>query len=275
MRRRPGRGAIARVVKVSAAGFDLLRRPRRGIVLLLYHRVGARSDLEIDLPTELFRRQIELLALESRAVSLNDALVDLSHEEPPVRDPVVVTFDDGTADFIDVALPILERYEIPVTVYLATDFIERGVPFPSGGAPLSWGALRDASTTGLVSIGSHTHSHTLLDRLDPASVGDELDRSIALIEDRIGVPARDFAYPKAVAGSSFADRAVRERFRSAALGGNRANPYGVTDPFRLSRSPVQTTDGLVWFRRKLRGGMALEESLRGMLNRHRYSTATR
>jgi peptidoglycan/xylan/chitin deacetylase (PgdA/CDA1 family) len=231
--------------------------------------------MEIDLPTELFRRQIELLALESRAVSLNDALVDLSHKEPPVRDPVVVTFDDGTADFIDVALPILERYEIPVTLYLATDFIERGVPFPSGGAPLSWGALRDASTTGLVSIGSHTHSHTLLDRLDPASVGDELDRSIALIEDRIGVPARDFAYPKAVAGSSFADTAVRERFRSAALGGNRANPYGVTDPFRLSRSPVQTTDGLVWFRRKLRGGMALEESLRGMLNRHRYSTATR
>ena len=37
---------------------------------------------------------------------------------------------------------------------------------------------------------------------------------------------------------------VRGRFKSAALGGNRPNPYGRTDPHRLARSAVQRSDGM-------------------------------
>jgi peptidoglycan/xylan/chitin deacetylase (PgdA/CDA1 family) len=182
----------------------------------------------------------------------------------------VVTFDDGTADFVDHALPILVRHCIPATLYLATWFAESGENFPPDAPPVSWAGLDDACSTGLVDVGSHTHRHQLLDRLPEAEVCDELDRSIDLITERLGRPPLDFAYPKALPGSPAADRAVRERFRSAAVAGCKPNVPGFTDPFALARSPIQVSDGMRWFERKLAGGMAFEDDLRRGLNRIRY-----
>jgi hypothetical protein len=84
------------------------------------------------------------------------------------------------------------------------------------------------------------------------------------------VEAAHFAYPKALAGSAAADRAVRRRFRSAALAGTRPNRYGASDPYRLSRSPIQRADGMRYFDQKLAGGMGFEDTLRRGLNRIRY-----
>lgn len=263
-----------RTLKVTAAAVDHVRRPVRGVVILLYHRVGGRSSLSVDLPTALFDEQMSALAAGAGVVTLDDAIEILTAGAAPEADPVVVTFDDGTADFVDEALPILERYRIPATVYVATDFVDRGRPFPHAGMPLSWEALGDAIDTGLVTVGSHTHTHVLLDRVAAPEAEAELDRSTELIGEQLGVPARHFAYPKAAPGSAAADAAVRKRFRSAALAGNRPNPYGRTDPHRLARSPIQTTDGMRFFRRKIAGGMEFEERVRQVMNRRRYAGAT-
>ncbi|MGH9022867.1 MAG: polysaccharide deacetylase family protein [Acidimicrobiia bacterium] len=261
-------------VKTAAAVGDALRPPKRGVVVLIYHRVGRRTPVEVDLTADLFTRQMELLAETERACSLDRALAALEQTAPSGPDPVVVTFDDGTADFAEVAVPILARFSVPATLYVATDFIERGRPFPNDGVAVSWAALADTMASGLVTVGSHTHTHALLDRLPAGDIASELDRSIGLIGERLGVTAEHFAYPKAVPGSQAADSAVRSRFRSAALAGTRTNRYGSTDPYRLARSPVQVADGMRWFGRKLAGGMALEDGLRRLVNRGRYTGAT-
>jgi peptidoglycan/xylan/chitin deacetylase (PgdA/CDA1 family) len=258
-------------VKTTAAGFDVVRRPEDGVIVLLYHRVGATTESAVDLPIDLFEQQMSEIA--SRSTTLDAALDALAGRTAPTERNVVVTFDDGTADFADRALPILARHGVPALVYIATGFIESGTDFPRGGAPLSWSALRDAVSTGLVTVGSHTDGHTLLDRVDRATVATELDRSIDLIGERLDLPVAHFAYPKAQAPNADADAEVRQRFRSAALAGIHANPYGRTDPYRLARSPIQVADGMRWFRRKAAGGMVLEDRLRRIANRGRYSGA--
>ena len=129
------------------------------------------------------------------------------------------------------------------------------------------------AATGLWQIGSHTHTHALLDRLADDEIADELDRSIDLIGEHLGQAPAHFAYPKALARAPAADRAVRARFRSAALAGTRANRFGATDPWLLARTPIQVDDGQRWFRRKARGGMAFEDDLRWTVNRGRYASA--
>jgi peptidoglycan/xylan/chitin deacetylase (PgdA/CDA1 family) len=263
----------ARLVKVAAAAADPLRR-RDGLVVLLYHRVGATSSSAVDLPLGLFVDQMEELAASRSVVGLDEAVALLASPGPPPGPPrVAITFDDGTGDFAELAVPVLERLGLAATLYLATEPVESGRPFCPGATPLSWAALRDATASGLVTVGSHTHGHVLLDRIDSAEVATELDRSIGLIEDHVGATPRHFAYPKALLGSPAAQEAVRSRFASAAVAGTRPNRYG-GDPYRLQRSPVQVLDGMRWFRRKARGGMGLEDDLRRAINRRRYAGAT-
>jgi peptidoglycan/xylan/chitin deacetylase (PgdA/CDA1 family) len=268
------RSAAGWAVKATAALSDRVWPPARGVVVLLYHRVGAGTTSEVDLPPALFDEQMAWLAARRVAVTLDVALNSLEGVATQGDDPVVVSFDDGTADLVDVALPILVRHRIPAVFYLATDFIECSRQFPHGGAPLSWSAVSDAVSTGLVSIGSHTDTHLLLDRADSASAAADLDRSVALIEDRAGVTAVDFAYPKAVMANGDVEAVVRSRFRSAAVGGCRANPYGATDVHRLARSAIQRADGMRFFEHKAGGGMGLEDRMRQSLNRIRYARAT-
>jgi peptidoglycan/xylan/chitin deacetylase (PgdA/CDA1 family) len=255
---------------------DRVRAPAPGIVVLLYHRVGRRSSSEVDLDATIFAEQMAYLADSTDVVRLGAALETLanapaSDSTAATRPKVVVTFDDGTDDFVDIAVPILERYRIPATMYLATSFIDEQTTFADGGTAASWPGLADACTTGLVDIGSHTHRHLLLDRLPGAEIDDELGRSVDLIEEHLGVRAVDFAYPKAVFGSPEADAAVRRRFRSAAVAGTRANVPGRADLHRLARSPVQVGDAMTYFRHKVAGGMGLEDAMRRAANRLRYA----
>ena len=261
-------------MKWTAFASDYIRHPPSGVVVLIYHRIGARTALDVDMPLANFAAQMETLAATGRVQSLDAALDALGQDIPPPVDPIVITFDDGTADFAEIALPVLARHGLPSTLYAATQFIDEGRSFPAHGVPLSWAALRDVHASGIVTVGSHTHSHALLDRLAPGAIAEELDRADDLIEEHLGVRPSHFAYPKAVAGSSPADAAVRSRYRSAALAGTRPNRYGATDPHRLSRSPIQNSDGTRFFAAKVKGGMGAEDSVRVVVNKWRYRDAT-
>jgi peptidoglycan/xylan/chitin deacetylase (PgdA/CDA1 family) len=256
------RTLLQRVVKGVAA--TLPASP--GTVVLIYHRVGGDGGGEMRLTRDVFREQLALVA--GRVGTLDQFVAGRPEAEAPSR--VVVTVDDGTADFADEIVPALVDLGVPATVYVATDFVESQRPFPDGGRPLTWSALADCLATGLVSVGSHTHTHALLDRVTPAEASDELDRSSKLIEDRLGVPARHFAYPKALLGSPAAEAEVRRRFATAAIAGTRPNRPGRTDPHRLHRSPIQRSDSMRHFERKVAGGMRFEDDLRRFANRVRY-----
>lgn len=268
------RALALRSIKTTAAAVDRLRPPPHGVVILAYHCVGAGTGLEIDLAPEAFDEQMAYLAQLGSVVSLDEALRTVDRRPTNGLDPVVVTFDDGTADFVEHAAPVLERHHIPATLYVATDFIERQVPYDYGARPLSWSALRDACASGLITVGSHTHHHTVMDNVDESTAEFELDRSVALIEEHLERPAHHFAYPKGVLATPDVEAVVRRRFESAAIAIVGTNPYGETDRYRLARSPIQVSDGRRWFEHKVRGGLAFEGTLRHLLNRRRYAGLT-
>jgi len=266
-----------RLVKRLSRAADAALPRHTGVTVLIYHRVGGGSDSQVDLPVDEFDRQMAHLAEHTTVVTLDDAVASLAAGRPDEDHDgsrVVITFDDGTDDFTDHAVPVLVKHSLPATLYAATSFIDAGTTFPWGAPPTSWTALRDATATGLVTIGSHTHSHWLLDRLDPAAIADDLDRSIELIGTHLGTAPAHFAYPKALPGSPQAEIAVRRRFTSAALAASRVNRPGRTDLHRLWRTPVQRADGFEFFTAKADGGLRLEGELRALAARIKYRGAT-
>jgi peptidoglycan/xylan/chitin deacetylase (PgdA/CDA1 family) len=270
-------GTASAAIKRAAVAHDRVRPAPAGVTILIYHRVGARTPVSVDLPTSLFDEQMAWLAEHTRVLTMTEAadLLDASTAPDEARPHVVVTFDDGTADFVDEALPVLVRHGVPATYYLATDFLDRQRPFPDDGQPMTWDAAKEMAASGLVEVGSHTHTHALLDRVPATEAADELDRSIAAIEDHLGTTPAHFCYPKALLGSPQNEHEVRLRFRTATIGRTRPNPWRGSDLHRLTRSPIQTTDGMAYFERKARGGMRFENDVRDLVNRWRYRGATR
>lgn len=264
--------ALRSATKATAAAVDTARPPATGITILIYHRIGSGTGGQMDIHVGEFDRQIEWLRSTQRVLTLDRAVEELRGVEP-VQPGVVVTFDDGTVDWVDRALPVLDRHGVPATFYVATDFVEQRRAFPADGTPISWAGLKELATSSLVTLGSHTHRHTLMDRVPVPDIAEELDRSIQLIGERVGIDAEHFCYPKALLGSPPAQAAIRERFRSATLAGTRANQLGA-DPYRLARSPIQAADGQRWFRRKAVGGLGFEDRVRDGLNALRYRGAT-
>lgn len=249
---------------------DDLRRSDVGDIVLAYHRIGGHTPSPVDLPTTHFARQMAHLRAAMCTATLDSLIVGSSAAESATA-RVVVTFDDGTSDFVDEALPVIVKYCIPVTLYLATEFVDSKRPYPADGTPISWRGLREALSTGLVTIGAHTHTHRLLDRCSLAEAEYELDTCIGRIEDELGVTAHHFAYPKAVAPRDGAIGAlVRSRFQTAAVAGTRPNVPGQIDPWSIYRSPIQNADGWEGFVRKVGGGMRVEDDLRRLINLVRY-----
>jgi peptidoglycan/xylan/chitin deacetylase (PgdA/CDA1 family) len=234
--------------------------PPRGaddVVILLYHRVGP-EEVEIELPPWELEREIAYLASHERVRTLDDVL-------EAGGGGVVITFDDGTPDFHEHVVPLLERYRVPATLYLATRLAESG-------AGLTWDQLADGVRTRLVTVGSHTHSHADLSHASESEAREEMRKSKDLIEDHLGVACRHFAYPWAV-GSPSAARVARELFRSAALHAWRTNRAGRLDPFELGRTPILRSDGRFFFEQKVRGRLDAESLAYRVLRRGPWERA--
>lgn len=239
---------LRKAAKAAALPLGIPTRRRVGdVVILLYHRVGV-GEREIDVAVDAFDRHLAFLSSEEHVLSLDQVLSNGSGG-------VVLTFDDGFSDFHEYVLPLLVRHRLPATLYLATGLVEEGRHSEPGA--LTWTDLHEAVGTGLVTVGSHTHGHVDLSAADEVLAEEEMRRSKDLIEDRLGVSCRHFAYPWAV-GSPAADRVSRLLFDSAALGAWQTNRAGKFDPHRLGRIPVLRGDGELFFRAKVRGMLDAE-----------------
>jgi peptidoglycan/xylan/chitin deacetylase (PgdA/CDA1 family) len=103
------------------------RRPRA--VVLVYHRVGKRSldPWQLMIDPEIFAGQMEALARDWTPLSLSALIEGFNQRRLPER-AVAVTFDDGYADNLEVAAPILLEHGIPATLFVAAGLIDAGGP---------------------------------------------------------------------------------------------------------------------------------------------------
>jgi peptidoglycan/xylan/chitin deacetylase (PgdA/CDA1 family) len=110
--------------------------------------------------------------------------------------PVVLTFDDGFADFHEVALPILQKYGFTATLFMTTGWIRdaSGGQSSAPGHMLSWSQLAEVAAAG-IEVGGHSHQHPQLDQLESPAARRELAVSKQALEDTLGLAVPGMAYP--------------------------------------------------------------------------------
>lgn len=97
------------------------------LVILMFHRVLPRPDpmFPEDHDAAAFVAQLELLARHFRVLPLPEAIPLLFAKRLPAR-AACITFDDGYADNAEIALPILRRYGLHATFFVASGFLDGG-----------------------------------------------------------------------------------------------------------------------------------------------------
>jgi peptidoglycan/xylan/chitin deacetylase (PgdA/CDA1 family) len=121
-----GGAASAMLLAVLAQVFT--DAAKQCLSVLIFHRVMPKSDpLQPDeFYAERFDEVVRLLAEHCCPLSLADGLGLLEQGCLPPR-AVCVTFDDGYADNLTVAAPILARYAVPATIFVASGFLDGGI----------------------------------------------------------------------------------------------------------------------------------------------------
>jgi Predicted xylanase/chitin deacetylase len=95
-----------------------------GALILGYHRISATQDdvYEVCVSPENFAGHMEAIRKYARPISLSK-LVQCLKQDSLAPKTVAVTFDDGYADNLYVAKPILEKHGIPATVFICTGYV--------------------------------------------------------------------------------------------------------------------------------------------------------
>lgn len=229
---------------------------RGGLRVLMYHRVG--DDPARDTVTAgTLDRQLAWLRDEGWSFIQLSHLVAYHAEGRPLPPrPVLVTFDDGTADQLEVALPVLRRYGVPASFFVVPSFLGRQI---DGQRYLGASELRELIAAGM-EIGLHSFDHRDLSGLSPDDVEADLVHCVdAMAAHRVPtqpVLAYPFGrFPRAPAAQQAFFAALRRSgIRLAFRIGNRVNRLPLTSEYQIHRIGVRRADGPWAFAVKVRKG---------------------
>jgi peptidoglycan/xylan/chitin deacetylase (PgdA/CDA1 family) len=216
------------------------------VPILMYHSISQCANPkfhEFTVPPALFADQMAYLYQHAYTPITITQFINARRQEGctlPER-PVILTFDDGFADFSTEALPVLQQYSFAATLYIATAFINGTSRWMQheGEATrlmLTWNQLSEISTCG-IECGAHSHCHRQLDILPQSMAHNEIVQCKRLLEDHLGQEVLSFAYPHGYHSVAI-QRLVQEAGYTSACAVKYAMSSESTNAFALARLSV-------------------------------------
>lgn len=164
--------------------------PATKAVVIMYHRFGETDFPSTNVTMAQFRAHIEELRTGGYNVeSLPKIIAALRNGESLPPKTVGLSVDDAYESVYTRAWPILKEAGFPLTVFVATDPVDKNLP-----RYMSWAQIREIAEQG-VTIGSQTKSHPHMADLTSDMIARELRESNALFEEKLGNAPDLFAYP--------------------------------------------------------------------------------
>jgi len=174
--------------------------PCKNIPVLMYHHIQPWTEAEskgqksLTVKNDVFSAQMDYLVKRGYTAitpkQLHDALTGMN----PVK-PVLLTFDDGYADFYTYAYPELVKHGFKATMFLSTGLAE-------GADYLKWSQISEMHGSGLITFANHTWSHKNLGKSSLEMAKFEVDTAKTQLEEHGLGPVTAFAYPYGTEGGS-------------------------------------------------------------------------
>ncbi|MBU2765345.1 polysaccharide deacetylase family protein [Acidithiobacillus ferrivorans] len=220
--KKPGMRIVWQMVSLLALFFAVPAwgsGTERGVPILLYHRFGPVLRDAMTVRTEVFEAQIEYLKRHGyQIVPLREVVAYIRGVgPPPPPHSVAITVDDGHQSVYTDMFPLVQRYHIPVTLFIYPSAISRA------SYALTWDELRIMHDSGLVDIQSHTYWHPNFKidkkRLAPQAyekfVAMQLEKSRAKLDQELGIKVDMLAWPYGIHDADLIRSAVAAGYVAA------------------------------------------------------------
>ena len=223
------------------------RTPLRVRPVLMYHSISASTApdphrLRVH-PDRLDRHLRWLRRLGLRGVGLTELL--RAQDRGAADRLVALTFDDGYTDFLDHAVPVLERHGMTATLYVVAGRMDGTNEWDTGPRLPIMGPdqVRAVAAAGH-EVGSHTMTHARLAGADPGTLTTEVAGSRRVLEDVLQAEVASFCYPYGTHDPAAADAVQAAGYDNGCVIGD----YSPGDRFTVPRcyvSPQDTVGHLV------------------------------
>lgn len=208
----------------TAAGAQIALAPGPSYIrvpILMYHYIRINPEprdwmgFRLSVKPSDFAAQMDWLARSGyHPVTTLDLINYLSGARGLPSRPIVLTFDDGYADFYTTAVPILRQHDFTAVAYVVSGFIDQP-------GYMSVGQIRALQAAGF-EIGSHTVHHVNLTAQSADRLSYELATSKQALEGLLGHPVTAFCYPSGNFGRREANAVAAAGYQDATttLGGS-------------------------------------------------------
>lgn len=224
------------------------------IPILCYHQFTdsktARSRMVV--PIHEFKEQMSYLADNNfNVISLTQYKKFIDGDIALPKKSVVITVDDGYRSFLEFALPILEEYKFPSTVFVYPEFI-------GGRLSLTWDEVKQLEKNSIVSIESHSTTHSNLSKKSRSEslenykkrLKGEVKNADKILKSRIGKRPTFFAYPYGDSSTQLID-ILNEQNYDLAFTVKRGSNSAFSSRYMLNRNMIFGGHSLNEFKRVL------------------------
>lgn len=171
------------------------------VPILVYHKFASTPKDLMTVTPEVFEAQLKWLKDNGYTVIPLKTLIDYlqGNGAPPPPKSVVITDDDGHISMYNIMVPIIKKYNIPVTLFIYPTAIS-DVKLENH---ITWDELRGLQSTGLFDIGSHTYWHPNFKKEKEKRsaedykqfANDQLKKSKEILEQKLDTTVEYLAWP--------------------------------------------------------------------------------
>ncbi len=183
------------------------------VPVMMYHDIRPDKKVFFDVTPEEFEAHLKLIQDKGLTpITLDQLVTHLQTGLPLPEKPILLTFDDGYEGHYRYVYPLLKKYNYPAVFSIYT----KKVDTTAGRPGVTWEELREMAKDPLITIASHSVSHSIMPPLADSQLQQELVESKRILESQLGIPIHYFTYPEGKYDARVAN-AVKDAGYSAAL----------------------------------------------------------
>jgi peptidoglycan/xylan/chitin deacetylase (PgdA/CDA1 family) len=232
----------------------------KGIRVLMYHKISTDNTDFLTVSTTQFEIHLKYLqSLGYQFITTQDLLNFYLKKLVLPSKPLLLSFDDGYLNNLELAYPILKTHKAKATIFIPSSFVGTTNKWDNGNDLIMTVEQLKNLDPSVFELGLHSHTHINFGNISIDTLENEIRENIAFFSDNNipYTPVLAYPYGGRPRGDAFLKMIyIFKKFdiQAAFRIGNKVNAFNTNDLYELKRIDIRGTDGLDDFKKKVEKG---------------------